>query len=340
MNFGLIKNFEKGENMTSKLKIALASILMVLLILSGGYCIYFFAKPSENKKVVTTIFPLYDIVRNIMGHDNDLLLLEDNGADIHNYSPSASDMTAIAKCELFVYIGGESDKWVPDVLKSTNNVNLYTVKMLDEIEALEESEEGIISNHEHEHENEEEHAEEEVEYDEHIWLTPKNLIIMAEVVRDNLNLIFPERQEIFRLNTEKYIQKLQALDSEYQQVCTDSTQTLIVADRFPFAYLTHDYNLKYYACFSGCSTETQASADMLSKLIDKINSEDAKYICVLESSDKVIANSAIGDKECKNGVDILTLNSCQSVSIAQKDEINLLDVLKSNLEVIKKVFEK
>ncbi len=330
--------------MASKLKVVLASLLIVLMVLSGGYCIYYFAKPSENKKIVTTIFPLYDVVRNIMGNDNDILLLEDNGADIHNYSPTASDMTAIAKCELFVYVGGESDDWVAEVLKSTNNVNLYTVKMLDEIEAIEESNEGIISGDdhdaEHEHENNHEHTDEEIEYDEHIWLSPKNLIVMAGVIKDNLNLIFPERREIFRQNYDSYIQSLQEIDGEYQGVCSNSDKTLIVADRFPFAYLAHDYNLKYYACFSGCSTETQASADMLSKLIAKINSENAKYICVLESSDKVIAKSATGDKECKKGVEILTLNSCQSVGLTQIDKTSLVDVLKSNLEVIKKVIGK
>ena len=333
--------------MASKIKAIVCSILIVLMFVGGGYAIYYFSKPSKNSKVIATIFPIYDITREIMGNADDIMLLEDNGVDIHNFSPTTSDMTAIAKSELFLYVGGESDKWVSDVLKTTNSPNLITVKLLDEIESMEESKEGILdSEHSHEHnehesnthESHSEHAEKEL--DEHIWLSPKNVIVMTEKIRDSLSLIFPERKEIFRINSEKYISKIQNLNTEYSSICSNSDKTLIVADRFPFGYLNRDYGIKYYACFSGCSTETQASADMISKLIQKISEEDAKYICVLETSDRVIANSVLNDKECKKGVQVEVLDSCQSVSYKQKDKVSLYDVLLGNLEVLKKVLER
>ena len=168
----------------------------------------------------------------------------------------------------------------------------------------------------------------------------KNIIDMTKKIRDSLSLIFPERKEIFRINSEKYISKIQNLNTEYSSICSNSDKTLIVADRFPFGYLNRDYGIKYYACFSGCSTETQASADMISKLIQKISEEDAKYICVLETSDRVIANSVLNDKECKKGVQVEVLDSCQSVSYKQKDKVSLYDVLLGNLEVLKKVLER
>lgn len=336
-------------NFLRKFKVVLASILIVIMILGGGYAIYFFSKPSENKKVIATIFPIYDITREIMGNDDDVMLLEDTGVDIHSYTPIASDIMSIHKSQLFIYIGGESDEWVGGVLKSSDNPNLKTLCLLEEINGIEESDDNIIQGEEHHHEEEDNHDEdaednhgehEEVHYDEHIWLSLKNAKIMTEKIRDSLSLVFPERKELFKVNANKYLEKLEDLDKEYAGVCTNKTDTLIIADRFPFIYLTEDYDIKYYACFSGCSTETQASADTISKLIDKINMENADKILVLETSDKSVANSVINDSRCKSGVETLVINSCQSVSAKDLNSTSYLDIMQSNLEIIKKVLKK
>lgn len=313
------------------------------MIVGGGYAIYFFSKPSENKKVIATIFPIYDITREIMGSSDDVMLLEDTGVDIHSYTPSASDIMSIHKSELFIYIGGESDEWVGGVLKSSDNPNLKTLCLLEEINGIEESDDNIIQGEdEHHHGDDDEHDEEydEVHYDEHIWLSLKNAKIMTEKIRDSLTLVFPERKELFKVNANKYLEKLDELDKEYFSVCSNKTDTLIIADRFPFIYLTEDYDINYYACFSGCSTETQASADTISKLIDKINMENADKILVLETSDKSVANSVINDSRCKSGVEALVINSCQSVNAKDLDNTSYLDIMISNLEVIKKVLKK
>lgn len=320
------------------------------MIVGGGYSIYYFSKPSENKKVIATIFPIYDIAREIMGSSDDIMLLEDTGVDIHSYSPSASDIMSIHKSQLFVYIGGESDEWVGGVLKSSDNPNLKTLCLLDEINAIEESDDNILQGEEHHHDEDEdedddhssheEHDEDEIHYDEHIWLSIKNAKIMTEKIRDGLTLVFPERKELFKVNASKYLEKLEVLDQEYTNACTNKTDTLIIADRFPFIYLTQDYGIDYYACFSGCSTETQASADTISALIDKINSKNSDKILVLETSDKSVANSVINDSRCKSGVEILTIHSCQAVSAKDLNNISYLDIMQSNLEVIKKVLKK
>ena len=334
----IANNSHLGGLYLRKLKIILSSLLIAVMLGSAGFGIYYFSKPSKDAKVIATIFPIYDIAREIMGGTDDLMLLEDNGVDIHNFSPSAQDMTAIHKSELFIYIGGESDDWVGSVLKSCNNPNLITLQLLDEIEKLEESEEGILQG-----EEEEEHHHEEGEekhYDEHIWLSIKNVIVMTERIRDNLSLVFPERKEIFRINADRYIDKLKALDAEYTEYCSNKTDTIIVADRFPFLYLMNDYGIKYHACFSGCSTETQASADTISTLIDKINVCDVDYILVLETSDQSVANSALSDTRCKSGVGIEVINSCQSVSLKDVENYSYLGIMQSNLEVLKKVLTK
>lgn len=326
-----------------KIKVILASILIVLMLVGGGYAVYFFSKPSENKKVIATIFPIYDIAREVMGNDDDLMLLEDTGVDIHNYSPSPTDMMSIHKSELFIYIGGESDEWVGEVLRSSENPNLKTLCLLSCVDGLEESDEGILQEGEEHNHSDEQHSEDEddeVEIDEHIWLSLKNTIRMTEKISQSLSLVFPERSEIFKINANAYIKKLEKLDEEYTETCEGKEDTLIIADRFPFLYLTKDYGIKYFACFSGCSAETEASAKTISNLIEKINACDVDTILVLETSDQSLANSIISDERCKAGVGIEIINSCQSVSSKDVANTSYLDIMQNNLEVIKKVLKK
>ena len=166
----IANNSHLGGLYLRKLKIILSSLLIAVMLGSAGFCVYYFSKPSKDAKVIATIFPIYDIAREIMGGTDDLMLLEDNGVDIHNFSPSAQDMTAIHKSELFIYIGGESDDWVGGVLKSSNNSNLITLQLLDEIEKLEESEEGILQG-----EEEEEHHHEEGEEKLHLLMLDNHI---------------------------------------------------------------------------------------------------------------------------------------------------------------------
>lgn len=304
-------------------------------MLSGGiFCIFYFAKKDSNAKIVTTIFPIYDICREIMGSSDDILLLEDNGVDLHSYQPTAQDITAISKSELFIFIGGESDDWVGDIIRSANNVNLKTLSLIEEIEKLEENHDGIIQEEEHEHEHEE--GEEHSEYDEHIWLSIKNAIQITKSITSSLSLVYPEKAEIFKINSEEYINKLLALDLEYTEYCANKEKTLVIADRFPFLYLVNDYNIKYCAAFSGCSAETEASTETIATLISKVNELECDYILVLETSDQSIARSIIADKSCRTGVEILVINSCQSVSSNKIDSTSYLDIMKNNLENFKK----
>lgn len=314
-----------------KFKVILSIFALIILIGSGVFCVFHFAKKDANAKIVTTIFPIYDICREIMGSSEEILLLEDTGSDMHSYQPTAQDITSISKSELFIFIGGESDNWVENVIKSANNVNLKTLSLMEEVEKLEESEEGIVQDdHTHEHNHE------ETEYDEHIWLSIKNAIKMTTAISNSLSLVYPEKQELFKVNAEEYIKKLQSLENDYSVYCKDKEKEIIIADRFPFRYLTNDYNINYTAAFSGCSAETEASTETIAKLINKVNLLDLDYILVLETSDQSIAKSIISDKSCKLGVTILVVNSCQSIRMKDVESLSYLDIMTKNLENFKK----
>lgn len=321
-------------------KIIVSSLIIILMIIGGGYSIYYFSRPSEDKRIITTIFPIYDITRNVMGSDDEIMLLEDTGVDVHSFSPSLRESMHIRNADLFVYIGGESDKWVADLLNMKTSDNFHSLNLFDRIEKLEESDNNIADTDHHTDDDHSGEQSDEIEYDEHIWLSVKNIINMTRIICDKLIEVYPERCELFETNANSYIAKMQTLESEYENVCANKVNKLIFADRFPFLYLIKDYNLNYFACFKGCSTESEASYEVKRKVIDEINTNDVDYVLVLETSDQNLANSIINNSKCKEGVEILVLNSCQSVTRNEAKHLTLIKILEDNLEVLKKVLTK
>lgn len=321
-----------------KMKGIVAILMTIFLLVCSGFLVHFFSKKSENNKVVVTIFPIYDICRNIMGSGDDITLLQDNGVDMHSYQPSAIDIVSIAKSELFIYIGGESDeKLVDNVLSTIGDVDFATLKLMDCVNLLKESTEDILDGeHSHEHEHEHEHQE-HIVYDEHIWLSIQNMKKMTNFILAELLEVFPERENNLKNNALKYLNELDVLHKSYVQVCAMQTSTIVVADRFPFIYLAHDYGLDFLAAYHGCSTDIKVTASTIVALKDKVNKEELNYLCVLETSDKKVADCVIRESSCREGVSIITLDSCQSISASELEKVSYISIMESNLENIKKV---
>ena len=219
---------------------------------------------NQGKKleIVTTIFPEYDWVRNILGEKADnteLTMLLDNGVDLHSYQPTADDLSKISSCDMFIYVGGESDEWVEDALASAPNPNRKVIKLMDVVDDLKEEEiiEGMEAEDEHEHEENEELVVEDIkrpEYDEHVWLSLKNTEKICQTIADTLSEITGETY-----SADAYIEELKSLDKEYKSAVDSSDKkVLLFGDRFPFRYMTDDYGLDYYAAFVGCSAEMEA----------------------------------------------------------------------------------
>ncbi len=189
-------------------------------------------------------------------------MLLDDGVDLHSYQPTAEDLEKIASCDLFIYVGGESDEWVEDALKSKTNKNRVEINLMDALgDSVKEEEEveGMQSEDEHEHEGEEAESE-EPEQDEHIWLSLRNAEVCTQAIADQLKKLDPSNKTEYEDNATAYKEELTGLDKEYQDTVEHAKRkTLLFADRFPFRYLADDYGLKYYAAFKGCSAETEAS---------------------------------------------------------------------------------
>lgn len=287
---------------------------------------------SNKTKVVCTVFPIYDWTREIAGDKAEIIWLTENGTDMHSFQPSAADMVKIAECDILVYIGGESDKWVDETVKQYQNEKRTFINLTSLLgDSLKEEEHTEGTREEHEQ------GEEEAEYDEHVWLSLKNAVIFADAIADSLADKDPENAEFYKESARNYTEKLTALDGEYQKaVSAAPIKTLLVADRFPFRYLTEDYGLSYYAAFPGCSAETEASFETVAFLSAKADELGLKYIIKTETAATKIAETVIANTKEKNQ-QILVLDSMQSVgSKDAKNGTTYLSVMEKNLETLKK----
>ena len=297
-------------------------------------------KNTDKKlNIATTIFPEYDWTRAILGDradDVNLTMLLDNGTDLHSFQPAVKDIMKVSSCDLLIYVGGESDQWIEDALESAQNKEMKTINLMEilgdsikEEETVEGMQESV--NHDHDHEDEE-----EKEYDEHVWTSMRNAEVICDAIAETLEEMDPKNKEIYQSNAETYKEKLSALDEAYQETVNNANQkTLVFADRFPFRYLVDDYDLSYYAAFSGCSAESEASFKTVTFLAGKVDELGVKSVLTMEKSDDRIAQTVIENTKAKDQK-ILQLNSMQSITSEEiADGATYLSVMEDNLGVLK-----
>ena len=311
--------------------VSIASLLVSLCASCGS------SSDDGKMDIITTIFPEYDWVLNILGDKKDdanVKMLLDSGVDLHSYQPSPKDIVSISNCDLFIYVGGESDEWVDDVLKQAKNKDMVTINLMDVL-GDKKKEEELIEGMQGEEEGEEE-EEEEPEYDEHVWLSLKNAEIFVNTIANEITKLDVENASYYKGNATAYVARLTDLDAKYTAaVEAGTTKTLLFADRFPFRYLVDDYNLKYYAAFIGCSAETEASFETIAFLAGKVDELGLKVILKIESSDGAIANTVKNATSNKNQT-ILTMDSIQSATTKEyKNGRNYLAIMEQNLDVLK-----
>ncbi len=310
-------------------------ILSLGMILALAVCGLFPAAAAEEKEyqIVTTIFPIYDWTREVaLGNDHaQITFLLDNGTDLHSYQPTAADILKIASCDVFIYVGGESDRWVADALRETVNpdrIIISLVEALGEDVRTEETVEGM------EHEQDEQDGEKEA--DEHVWLSLRNAQKLVRVIAAALGKADPACAESYQANAGAYSEKLAELDQEYRQTVSEADfHTLLFGDRFPFRYLADDYHLSYYAAFSGCSAETEASFQTIVFLARKIDELKLPAVLTMEGANHHIAETVISATASKDQK-LLTMNSMQGCTLRDVQAgVTYLSIMQENLEKLK-----
>lgn len=317
----------------------LCAASMVGASLSG--CAKDTSSPGDTEdgklRIVSTIFAPYDFTREIAGGDAEITMLLPPAAESHSFEPTPRDIITIQNCDVFIYVGGESDAWVEDVLSSMDTSKMKMVSLMDCVEVVEEE---IVECMEDEHHDEDEDSgehEEEHEYDEHVWTSPKNAQRIVQKISDTLCEADVVHAADYKTRTEAYIKELDALDAAFQDVVDHAQRkTLVFGDRFPFRYLADAYGLSYFAAFPGCSTETEASAATVKFLIDKINAEKIPVVFHIELSNEKMTDTI----EEATGAKPLLLHAVHNITKEDFEKgIGYLDLMKQNVENLKEALQ-
>lgn len=305
------------------------------------------SKETDKLRIVTTIFPQYDFVRQIAGEKVSLQMLLKPGEETHSYEPTPQDIIAIQKADLFIYVGGENDSWVEDILESPEMNQVNTLRLVDCVDTLEEEQvEGMQEERgEYDHDEEAGHEEDTDEHtthkaeehdhtmDEHVWTSPKNAARIVNEITEQLCILDESHSTEYEENAETYTARLMDLDKQFRQVVGRAdNHTMLFGDRFPFRYFADEYDLQYYAAFPGCASDTEPSAATMAFLINKVKEEQIPVVLKMELSNENIAN-AIAEA---TGAEVKVFYSCHNLT-AEEFEAGetYLSLMQKNVETLK-----
>ena len=299
-------------------------LIAIIMLLSFSACRVNEAEDSDKLKIVATMFPQYDFSRQIGGDRVQVQMLISPGTESHSFEPTTSDIKAINNCDIFIYTGGDSDHWIDALLENTDNPHLTIISLMD-----------CVDKHHSNHSDEEEHNHNHnhSHIDEHVWTSPVNAVSIAERICNEMCEKDGENADYYKSNLALYTKELMTLDEEFRNVAKEGLRnTLIFADRFPLRYFEEEYSLNHYSAFSGCSDDTEPSANTVRKLIDKVREENLPVILKIELSNDSIAKTISEE----TGAEIRTFYSCHNIS---KDNFEkgetYLSLMQKNVETLR-----
>ena len=330
----------------------LVSFLILSALLLSGCAAKAEPKDPDKLQIVATVFPAYDFARAAAGEYAEVTLLLPPGAESHSYEPTPADILAVRDCDLFLYLGGDSDAWVDTILTSVEPTG-HAMRMVDCVELLEEEhvegmqlepghthedgEECHDEHHDHDHQEEHEEADTGLGrvtgYDEHVWTSPKNAAAITRSIGAELAELDPNHREQYLAAAESYAGEIEQVDTEltaYFDSLTD--RTIVFGDRFPLRYFAEQYELDYFAAFPGCSTQTEPSAATIAFLVDKVEREEIPAVWYIEFSNHLVADSIAEATDTKTAM----FHTCHNVSRAEMDSgVTYVSLMEQNLETLR-----
>ena len=315
------------------MKIKKIVLIIVLILIIFGIVFLISKTSNSNKKdsekiqIVSSNFASYDFLRAIIGDNKNINLtfLLGPGKEEHSYDPTAGDLIKIQNADLFVYIGGESEKWADKVLETLENSNTKMICISESVDKIKEQE---IDGAEEDHEEEEEGA-----FDDHIWTSPSNAIKMVNTLEKAMEEIDSKNSLEYKKNAEKYIAEIEDVNSKIREIVDNKVRDrLIFADKMPMQYFINYYNLKVSSAFSGCSTETEPSAKTIAYLQNKIKEENIPVVLYIELNNGRVAKTIAKE----TGAKAMQIQTLHNVSLDDfKSGETWVSLMTRNLEVLK-----
>ena len=339
----------------------LFAMILCLLLLAGCSPAAQQEQVDDGRlKIVATVFPAYDFARAVSGRAADVTLLLPPGMESHSYEPTPADILAVQNCDLFIYLGGESDSWVDTILTAVEPKG-EVLRMVDCVELLEESHvEGMQMEPGHDHEGhdhgegesceepaEEAHADEDSGHeahdghglgrvtgmDEHVWTSPRNAAEITLAIGAHMTELDGANAEAYGANAEAYAAEIRALDEAFEDFFAScGSRTMVFGDRFPLLYFAEAYQLDYYAAFPGCGTQTEPSAATIAFLTEKVRKQQIPTVWYIEFSNHLVADSIAEATETQTAM----FHTCHNVTKAEMDGgATYLSLMEANLQTLR-----
>ena len=276
------------------------------------------SETTENINITSTVFPYYSLANDLCSANANNLMLLKPGTESHTFEPTTQDIISIKNSDIFIYTGGESDKWVETILSTINTDKIKIIRLMDYIDP--------ITNEHHDH----------ITYDEHIWTSPKNAKKIVQIICDALCEVNPRQADLFKNNLNNILKELNDLDKQFEETINSSDKTVIFADRFPFSYFAKDYGLNYISAFSSCAEESEPTVQAMKNIINTINKQNTKYVFYIEFSNQKIADTI--SKE--TGTSKLLFHSCHNVTYEDfENNVSYICLIKNNLKNLKEAIK-
>lgn len=297
-------------------KFLILTLSMLILLSSASlYSCNEEQESAEGLKIVATLFPQYDFVKNIVGDKAQVELLLPPGADSHSFDPSMQDILKMSDADIFIYTGAEMELWAEPFAKNVGD-NCIVLDVSEGIELC------GISGHEHDHLN----------VDPHIWTSPVNAMKMVESICDAVCEKDKENEKFYRKNADEYLAKLTALDEEIRAVAETANKKLYFGGEFSFLYFVNEYGFSYMSLYDSCSSHSEPSAKRVTEIISEMKKENAKVIFYPELSAGKAANSISEETGAKKK----QLHSCHNLTnIELASGEGYISLMNKNLESIK-----
>lgn len=288
-------------------------------------------QPESNSKkptIMTTIYPVYEFTKEIVGDKANVELLIPAGTEPHDFEPSAKDIAKIQQSQTMVYDDPNMETWVGKVKSSLTDDKVNFIQSTKDMVLLPGGEEE----EEHDHGADGHHH----EFDPHVWLAPSLAKKQVQTITEELSKQYPKLQKKFETNSQKYLAKLTQLDQEYQKQLSQLPQKHFVTQHSAFQYLAVEYGLKQIP-IAGINPEEEPSASKLAELKKLVKQYEVQTIFFEENAQDKIARTLAKEANVKLAV----LNPLEGLTNSQIEKgENYLTVMRQNLQALVKAGSK
>lgn len=283
----------------------------------------------KKLNVVTTIYPYYDFVKNIAGDKVNLSCVVPAGEDMHSFKPDSTVMSELLKADVLIYNGGESEKWIDDLLK----VKKDDAKRIKQISMMKNSTE-ILGALTEQKDNTDDKSIDLKNIDEHLWTGPLCAEKIVNIIEKKLSEFDSKNADYYKKNADEYNKQLEQLDYEFREVVENGkTRHVVFGDRFSLKYLFDEIGLVYSATYPVCTEYAEPKKQTVSYLEERIKKEKLPVIFKNE-----ITYSDTAEKIAKKtGADVEIFNTCHTVTAKQfKEGVSYIELMNDNVKKLKK----